>query len=35
PKGVAVTGATGDKLETKVCDKAQIGRAQREVCTQH
>ena len=35
PKGVAVTGATGDKLETKVCDKAQIGRSQREVCTQH
>ena len=35
PKGVSVAGATGDKLDTKVCDKAQLGRSQREVCTQH
>ncbi len=35
PKSVRVAGATGDKLDTKVCDKATIGRSQREVCTQH
>jgi outer membrane lipoprotein SlyB len=35
PKGVVVIGATGDKLDTKVCDKASVGRSQREVCTQH
>ena len=35
PRGVTVAGATGDKLDTKVCDKATIGRSQREVCTQH
>ncbi|MDB5643168.1 MAG: outer rane lipoprotein-like [Hyphomicrobiales bacterium] len=35
PRGVTVAGATGDKLDTKVCDKATMGRSQREVCTQH
>lgn len=35
PKVVTVEGATGEKLDTKVCDKANLGRSQREVCTQH
>ncbi len=35
PRGVVVAGATGEKIDVKVCDKATTGRAQREACTQH
>jgi len=35
PRGVTVAGATGEKIDSKTCDKATVGRSQREVCTQH